>query len=77
MAENNDEHHGDKGPRTPEQIEELFAAAAGQREAITRLSGCATDLNAAQAAKRELGTLSAAEPRGALTQRRNSLRGAQ
>lgn len=80
MAENSVEHHGGKGPRTPEQIEELVVvvvAAAGEREAITRLSGCVADLNAAQAAKRELATLSAAEVREALVQRRNSLRGAQ
>lgn len=77
MVENTVGHHAGKGPRTPEQIEELFAVAAGEREAITRPSGCVADLNAARAAKRELATLSAAEVGEALAQRRNSLRGAQ
>ena len=77
MAENSPEYHGGKGPRTPEQIEELFAVAAGEREPITRLTGCVADLNATQAAKRELATPSVAEVREALAQRRNSLRGAQ
>lgn len=79
MAEESDKHHGGKGPRAPEQIEQLAAVAiaAGGVEAITRLTGCVTDLNAAHAAKRELPSLSAVEVGEALAQRRNSLWGTQ
>ena len=77
MAENSVEHYGGKGPLTPEQIKELFAAHAGERQAITRPSGCVADPNAAQATKPQQATLSAAELREALAQRRNRPRGAQ
>lgn len=78
MTENGDEYR-DAWSRALEQIEELCSVAGGAdgREAITRLSGCPANLNATLAAKCELASLPADEVRGALTRRRNSLRGAQ
>lgn len=68
MAESNVEHHRGRGWRRPEQVEELFAAHAGELEAVTLPSGCLADLNAVQAAKPELATLTAAEHHEALAQ---------
>lgn len=68
---------GGAGSRTPEQVARLFAIAAGEREGIARLTGCVADLNAAQAAKQKLASLSAAEAGDALEHRRKSLREAQ
>jgi exonuclease VII large subunit len=76
MAEKTDEHRGEK-PRAPEQIAQLFAAAAGGHEEITWLIACVADLNAATPAKSMLAILSAVKVREALPQRRNSPRDAR
>lgn len=43
----------DDGPRTPEEIAELFTIAGRETEAIQRLTGCVEQLHEVQAAKRE------------------------
>jgi hypothetical protein len=63
MAEKGDKYNG--------------GVSAGERETITRLTGCLADLNATPAAKRELAILRAVEVLDALAQHRNSPRGAQ
>ena len=68
-VEKRDEHRSER-PRAPEQI------ARGQ-EAITWLTGCVADLNAATPAKSVLAILSAVEVREVLPQRRHSPRGAR
>lgn len=66
---------GGQGPHVPVLIEELFAVAADVRDAITRLTGRATD--AAQGGKSELAGTVVLEICEALAQRHNSSRGAQ
>ena len=77
MAEHSVEHHEGRGRRTAQQVKELSAAHAGERQAIRWLSRCVADLNAAKATKPEPATLSAAGLHEALAQRRNRPRGAQ
>ena len=67
----------DGGPRTPEEIAELFTVAGRETEAIQQLTGCVEQLHEVQAAKRELATLTPAEVRAALEYRRAGLGEAQ
>jgi hypothetical protein len=60
--------HG--GPRTPEEIAELFAIAGRETEAIKQLTGCVEQLHEVQAAKQQLSTLTPTEVRAALEYRR-------
>ena len=76
MAENSVEHHEGRERRTAEQVKELSAAHAGERQAITRPSRCVADLDAAKATKPEPATLSAAELHEAPAKRRNRSRAA-
>jgi hypothetical protein len=76
-AENRVEHHEGRGRRRPEQVEELSAAHAGERQANTRPSRCVADLDAAKATKPQQATLTAAEHHEAPAQRRNRPRAAR
>lgn len=61
------------GPRTPQEIAELFTIAGRETEAIQLLTGCVEQLHEVQAAKRELASLTPAEVRAALEFRRAGL----
>jgi hypothetical protein len=65
------------GPRTPQEIAELFTIAGSETEAIQRLTGCVEQLHEVQAAKRELASLTPGEVRAALEARRTGLGEAQ
>eukprot|EP01032_Pedospumella_encystans_P000046 gene46-51_t len=45
------------GPRTPQEIAELFTIAGRETKAIQQLTGCVEQLHEVQAAKRELASL--------------------
>ncbi|GAB3668821.1 hypothetical protein GCM10027596_40160 [Nocardioides korecus] len=57
--------------------DESRGIGAGERGAITKLSGCVVDLSGAAPAKFELATLSAFEGGGALARRPDRLRGSR
>ena len=61
------------GPRTPQEIAELFTIAGRETEAIQQLTGRVEQLHEVQAAKRELASLTPAEVRAALEFRRAGL----
>jgi hypothetical protein len=63
----------ENGPRTPQEVAELFEIAGRETDAIRQLSGCVTDLLEVQTAKESLKALTPAEVRAALEYRRVSL----
>lgn len=65
------------GPRTPQEIAELFTIAGRETAAIKQLTGCVDKLHEVQAAKLELASLTPAEVRAALEFRRTGLGEAQ
>ena len=63
----------DGGPRTPEEIADLFTITGRETEAITQRTGCVEQLHQVQAAKQKLANLTPAEVRAALEYRRAAL----
>lgn len=70
MTSIHDESDSAPGPRSHEQIAELFKIASREADAVRRLSGCVEQLQQAQEAKHTLATLSPCEIRGAIELRR-------
>jgi hypothetical protein len=57
------------GNRTPQDVAALFEIAAGDKDAIQRLTGCVAQLTRAQAAKEALARLTPSEVRQGLEHR--------